>query len=191
MAFALSHEQAIGTLERNLLAPAPRLLVVLGSGVYYTALFLFHVVSLLAISFLFLPLDVAWTPSALLNAALVLLLIVLLSVGFGVLMAGVMLAWRDDSLVMILIHRPMLLMSGAYFLLPTVPEPFRTLAWLNPIAYAVDAFRGALTGATVLLPLGTEIAVLAVAAAVVLAAGLRLFERLMASWLRSGSLGAY
>jgi len=33
-------------------------------------------------------------------------------------------------------------MSGAYFLLPTVPEPFRTLAWLNPIAYAVDAFRG-------------------------------------------------
>src|SRR5207237_1847544 len=52
MAFALHEEQQTGTLERNLLAPAPRLLVVLGSGVYYTALFLFHVVSLLVIAFL-------------------------------------------------------------------------------------------------------------------------------------------
>jgi len=75
----------------------------------------------------------------------------------------------------------MLLMSGAYFLLPTVPEPFRTLAWLNPIAYAVDAFRGSLTGATVLLPLGQEIVVLALAAVAVLLAGLYLFERLMAA----------
>jgi ABC-type multidrug transport system permease subunit len=191
MAFALGDEQQTGTLERNLLVPAPRLLVVLGSGVYYTALFLFHVVSLLAIAFLFLPLDVVWTGASVLTAGVVLALIVVLSVGFGVLSAGIMLAWRDDSLVMILIHRPMLLMSGAYFLLPTVPEPFRTLAWLNPIAYAVDAFRGSLTGATVLLPLGTEIAVLAVAAVAVLAAGLYLFERLMASWLRTGSLGAY
>jgi ABC-2 type transport system permease protein len=191
MAFALSHEQATGTLERNLLAPAPRLLVVLGSGVYYTGLFLFHVISLLVIAFLFLPLDVVWSPAPLLTAALVLVLIVLLSVGFGVLAAGVMLAWRDDSLVMILIHRPMLLMSGAYFLLPTVPEPFRTLAWLNPIAYAVDAFRGALTGATVLLPLAQEVGVLGLAAVLTLLAGVYLFERLMAGWLRSGSLGAY
>jgi len=59
-----------------------------------------------------------------------------MSTGFGVLAAGVMLAWRDESLVMIVINRPMLLLSGAYLLLPTVPEPFRTLAWLNPIAYA-------------------------------------------------------
>jgi ABC-2 type transport system permease protein len=191
MGFALGEEQATGTLERNLLVPAPRLLVVLGSGVYYTGLFLFHVVSLLVLAFLFLPLDVTWSASALATTALVLVLIVLLSIGFGVLAAGVMLAWRDDSLVMILLHRPMLLMSGAYFLLPTVPEPFRTLAWLNPIAYAVDAFRGSLTGATVLLPLWTEVAVLAVAALAVSAAGLYLFERLMAGWLRSGSLGAY
>jgi ABC-2 type transport system permease protein len=191
MAFALLDEQQTGTLERNLLAPAPRLLVVLGSGVYYTALFHFHAVSLLVIAFLFLPLDVSWTASALLSTALVSVLIVLLSVGFGVLSAGVMLAWRDEALVMILINRPMLLMSGAYFMLPTVPEPFRTVAWLNPIAYAVDAFRGSLTGATVLLPLGQELALLAVATAGVLVAGFYLFERLMAGWLRSGSLGTY
>jgi ABC-2 type transport system permease protein len=191
MGFALHEEQQTGTLERNLLAPAPRLLVVLGSGVYYIALFLFHVVSLLVIAFLFLPLDVSWTAGTLAPAALVLVLIVLLSVGFGVLTAGVMLAWRDEALVMILINRPMLLMSGAYFLLPTVPEPFRALAWLNPIAYAVDAFRGSLTGVTVLLPMGQEVAVLTVATAGVLVAGFYLFERLMAGWLRSGSLGAY
>jgi ABC-type polysaccharide/polyol phosphate export permease len=77
----------------------------------------------------FLPLDVVWSAGAVATTGVVLVLIVLLSVGFGVLAAGVMLAWRDDSLVMILLHRPMLLMSGAYFLLPTVPELFRPLVW--------------------------------------------------------------
>jgi len=116
-------EQASGTLERNLLAPAPRLLIVLGVGVYYTGLFLFHVASLLTLAFLFLHINVRWTPSALATTGLVIVLVVLLSVGFGILSAAVMLAWRDGSLVMIAINRPMLLVSGAYLLLPTIPEP--------------------------------------------------------------------
>src|SRR6185503_19392224 len=85
MGFALSDEQSTGTLELNLLVPAPRLLVVLGSGVYYTGLFLFHVISLLVIAFLFLPLDVVWTGASMLTAGVVLALIVVLSFGFGVL----------------------------------------------------------------------------------------------------------
>ena len=191
MAFALSDEQSAGTLERNLLAPAPRVLVVLGTGAYYTALYLFHVVSLLVIAGLILGLDVSWSPTAMLRAGVVLGLIFVMSIGFGVLSAGVLLAWRDSSLMMILIHRPMLLLSGAYFLLPTIPEPFRTLAWLNPIAYAVDAFRGSLSGVTILMPLDVEIAILAVTALGTVVAGLWLFDRLMARWLRNGALGAY
>ena len=191
MAFSLESEAVLGTLERSLLAPAPRIAVVLGSGVYYTALFLFHVVSLLAIAALFLDLQVIWSPSRLAVAGLVLGLIVLMSVGYGIMSSAVLLAWKDSSLMMILVHRPMLLLSGAYFLIPTVPEPFRSLAWLNPIAYAVDAFRGALSGTTVLLPLETELAILAVSSVAMVAAGLWLFDRLMRGWLRAGSLGAF
>ena len=191
MAFSLQNEQVLGTLERSLLAPAPRIAVVLGSGVYYTALFLFHVVSLLMIAALFLDLGVIWSPSRLGIAALALVLIVVMSVGYGIMSSAVLLAWKDASLMMILVHRPMLLLSGAYFLIPTVPEPFRSLAWLNPIAYAVDAFRGALTGTTVLLPLGTELLILALSSIALVAAGLLLFDRLMRGWLRSGSLGVF
>ena len=191
MSFALQDEMTTGTLERSLLAPAPRIVVVLGSGVYYTALFAFHVVTLLLVAVLFLRLEVRWSLEVALLAGLVMLLIFVMSVGFGVLSAALLLAWKDQSLMMIAVHRPMLLLSGAYFLIPTIPEPFRTLARFNPIAYAIDAFRGALTGATILAPLPVELLVLALTSFGTLAFGLWLFQRLMRSWLRTGSLGMY
>lgn len=191
MAFALHHEQITGTLERSLLAPAPRLAVVLGSGVYYTALFLFHVVTLLLISVPVLHIAVIWSPAAVLTAAAVLLLIVVMSTGFGILTSALLLTIKDDSLVMTLTFRPLLLLSGAFYLIPFIPEPFRTLAWFNPIAYAIDAFRGSLSGVTVLLPLPVELGILTIASFGALAGGLLLFDRLMARWLRTGSLGIY
>ncbi|HUE75380.1 MAG TPA: ABC transporter permease, partial [Chloroflexota bacterium] len=139
MAFSLHDEQVLGTLERNLLAPAPRIAIVLGSGVYYTGLFLFHVVSLMLISVAFLGLDVQWSAGVALQGAFVIFLILVLSIGFGILSSALLLTWKDQALMMILVHRPMLLLSGAYFLIPNIPEPFRSLAWLNPIAYAIDA----------------------------------------------------
>jgi ABC-type polysaccharide/polyol phosphate export permease len=191
MAFALHNEQITGTLERSLLAPAPRLAVVLGSGVYYTALFLVHVVTLLLVSGPVLGIAVIWSPATITLAALVLLLIVVMSTGFGVLTSALLLTVKDDSLVMTLTFRPLLLLSGAFYLIPYIPEPFRTLAWFNPIAYAIDAFRGSLSGATVLLPLPAELGILAACSIGALAGGLLLFDRLMARWLRTGALGAY
>lgn len=189
--FSLHQEQALGTLERSLLAPAPRLVVALGSGAYYTALYLFHVVSLLLLSGLLLPLQIAWSPGVVALAALVLLLIILMSLGFGIISAAILLTLKDESLMMILVHRPMLLLSGAYFLIPFIPEPFRTLAWFNPIAYAIDAFRGSLSGVTILLPLPWSILILALSALGAVAGGLFLFNHLMQRWLRAGSLGLY
>lgn len=191
MAFALHHEQVTGTLERSLLAPAPRLAVVLGSGVYYTALFLFHVVTLLLVSVPVLHIAVIWSPATIALAAMVLLLSVVMSTGFGILTSALLLTIKDDSLVMTLTFRPLLLLSGAFYLIPYIPEPFRTLAWFNPLAYAIDAFRGSLSGVTVLLPLPVELGILTVASFGALAAGLLLFDRLMARWLRTGSLGSY
>ena len=191
MAFGLHNEQIQGTLERSLLAPAPRLAVVFGTGAYYTALYLFHVVTLLLASAFFLGLDVVWTPGTALLAAAVLLLVFVMSAGLGLVSAAILLTWKDASLMMIVVHRPMLLLSGAYFLIPTIPEPFRTLALLNPIAYAIDAFRGSLTGATMLLPLSADLAIFCISSFATLAAGLYLFDRLLTRWLRTGSLGVY
>lgn len=191
MSFSLQTEQVVGTLERSLLAPAPRLAVVLGSGVYYTALYLFHVISLLVVSALFLGLNVTWSPAALLLATFVLAVIFVMSIAFGIISSALLLTWKDQSLMMIVIHRPMLLLSGAYFLIPTIPEPFRTLARFNPVAYALDAFRGSLSGTTILLPLHQELLILVLSTAGMLVAGLYLFDRLMSRWLRTGSLGIY
>jgi ABC-2 type transport system permease protein len=188
MAFALNHEQITGTLERSLLAPAPRLAVILGSGVYYTALFLFHVVTLLLLGGLVLGITVHWSPGRVALAALVLLLIVVMSTGFGLLTSALMLTLKGDDILMTLIFRPLLLLSGAFYLIPFIPEPFRTLAWFNPIAYAIDAFRGSLSGVTILLPLPVELMILAACSVGSLIGGLMLFNRLLARWLRTGAL---
>ncbi len=191
MPFALHQEQIQGTLERSFLAPSPRLAVVLGSGAYYSLLYLFHVVTLLLASAIILDLDVFWTPGTALLAGTVLALIFVMSAGFGIISAAVLLTWKDASLMMIVLHRPMLLLSGAYFLIPSIPEPFRMLAYLNPIAYAIDAFRGSLTGQTILLPLPANLAVLVVSSGLMVVVGLYLFARLMSRWMRTGSLGIY
>jgi ABC-2 type transport system permease protein len=191
MAFALNDEQISGTLERSMLAPAPRIVVALGSGAYYTILYVFHVASLLLFSAIFLPLGVTWSPANLLLALGVLILIVVMSIGFGIISSAVLLTLKDTSLMMILVHRPMLLLSGAYFLIPAIPEPFSSIAWLNPIAYAIDAFRGSMSGVTVLLPLPVEICILLVSTLGTVFAGLALFDRLMNRLLRTGSLGLY
>ena len=41
-AWAVRMRQETGTLERNLLSPAPREALVLGTGLYYAVLYLFH-----------------------------------------------------------------------------------------------------------------------------------------------------
>jgi ABC-2 type transport system permease protein len=136
-------------------------------------------------------LDVLWAPGTVLLAGAVLALVFVMSAGLGLVSAAVLLTWRDQSLMMILVHRPLLLLSGAYFLIPAIPEPFRTLARLNPVAYAIDAFRGALSGVTILLPLEGDLAVLLATSVATLAAGVYLFQRLMARWLRTGALGVH
>ena len=58
-----------------------------------------------------------------------------------------------------------------------------------PAPYAIDAFRGALSGVTILLPLEANLAIPLATSVATLVAGVLLFQRLMARWLRTGALG--
>ena len=75
-------------LERNLLAPMPREALILGTGVYYAVLFLFHVVYVLAASLIFLDLDFTLTASGVAVAGGLLIAMSLMSILLGFLMAG-------------------------------------------------------------------------------------------------------
>jgi ABC-2 type transport system permease protein len=182
--WSVTGEQQTGTLERTFVAPAPREAVVAGKAIYYFAMYLFHVLTLLLFTVLLAGASMPTDRLAL--VAPVLLGVMAMSLGLGLITTAVTLAWREAFFTFI--HRPALLLSGAYFVVPVIPEPFRSLAYLNPVAHAVDALRGAVTGTTVLFALPVEIAIVALLALVMPLLGMWLLRRLIDRLRRTGEL---
>ena len=90
-----------------------------------------------------------------------------------------------------MIHRPFLLLAGAYFLVDLLPQPFRFLAMVNPLAYAIDAFRGSLSSSTLLLPQPVECVIAAGPTVLIGVVGVWVFRRVLDRQLRSGELSLY
>lgn len=189
--WALDDEQRVGTLERNYLAPARREVLALGTMLYFVALYIFNILVLLLASAALFGLDLQLSAGRLLAAAFVLLAMCLLGAGLGLVTTGLILVAKDRSFVVLIVHRPLMLLSGAYFLVTAMPQPFRSLALFNPVTYAVDAFRRALEGGDTLLPLPLELIILALATGLALAAGAFVHQRALQNLLRTGSLGLF
>ena len=157
--WSLRFQQTAGVLERNLLAPIRRETLLGGVGLYYGALYLVHVGYLLAAGSLIFGFGLTVSPGNLLIAGAVLLSLFVMSLGMGLIASSIVLAVKDESTATLIVHRPFLILSGAYFLVDIMPQPFRLIAMANPVAYAVDAFRGTLSTSTILLPLPAELAI--------------------------------
>ena len=183
--------QETGVLERNLLAPMPREALILGTGVYYALLYLFHVAYVLAASLLFLELDFVLTTTGVVVAVVLLIAMSTMAILLGFLMAAVSLVMRDGSVALLVIHRPFLLLTGAYFLVELLPQPFRFLAMVNPLAYAIDGFRGSLSSSTLLLPLPVECVIVAGSTVLIGVVGIWVFRRILDRQLRTGELSIY
>lgn len=189
--WALDDEQRVGTLERNYLAPARREVLALGTALYFVALYLFNIVVLLLVCAALFGMNLQLSAPRLLTASFVLLALVALGVGLGMVTTGLILVAKDSSFVILIVHRPLMLLSGSYFLVTAMPQPFQSLALLDPVTYAVDAFRAVLTGGATLLPLSIELAILTLATILALAAGAFVHHRSLRTLLETGNLGLF
>ncbi len=87
---------------------------------------------------------IAFDPRATLDLgliALALALTALLGLGVGVLnclMISLYPAWQRLWNVL---HRPMFLISGIFFLFETAPEPYRSILWFNPLIHITGLMR--------------------------------------------------
>ena len=192
VAGGVSGEMVTGTLERLFTAPVHRLTLVFGISVYYLILFTYQAVTLFVGAALVFGFDPALTAGGLAWAAAALVALLALNLFLGIIGASLIMAFKDQTVYTFLVHRPMAMVSGAYFLIELVPQPFKALAYVNPLAYAIDAFRGALTGKTLLLSsLGTEVALLAGMVVVAGIAAVLVFRRMMVRLARTGQLGLF
>jgi len=173
---SLLDERLRGILKEYLVAPIPRLSILLGNAASTTTKALFQTAVILVLG-IALGASVTTNPLGLL--ALVILLI-LFTIGF----AGIALAVasRSSSIMgyhgmLFLFNLPLLFASNALYPLARMPGWIRVLALLNPTTYLIDALRAVAFNGQATLSLWLSFAVVSALAVLGMALALLSFRR--------------
>lgn len=173
---SLLDERLRGILKEYLVAPIPRLSILLGNAASTATKALFQVAIILVLGAL---LGARVTPNPASWLAL-LVLVTLFTIGF----AGIALAVaaRSSSIMgyhgmLFLFNLPLLFASNALYPLMDVPGWLRTIALLNPTTYLIDALRGLAFGGESTLPLALSFGVVVALALAGMALALSSFRR--------------
>lgn len=167
-------DRQFGFLKETLVAPVPRLHIMIGRtlGGATVALVQGLVIFLLAFGFGFRP-----GLRALPLALLFMFLIAVLFTAFGTALASQLEDMQSFPLIMNFLVMPLFFLSGAIFPLQGLPGGMALVTTLNPLSYGVDGLRAAL-GAVSFFGVGTDLGVLGICSAALLALGGWLFSKI-------------
>ncbi len=137
-------DREFGFLKEIMVAPVPRVSIVLGriAGGVTTALiqglFILGVSALLSFRIKSIP--------SLGMAIVFMILISVAFLGLGLIFASKMKDMQGFSIVMNFVIFPLLFLSGAFYPLENFPSWLRYISRLDPLTYGVDGLRGVLAG---------------------------------------------
>jgi ABC-2 type transport system permease protein len=168
-------DRQFGFLKETLVAPVPRLLIMLGRtmGGATVAVLQGLLVFILCLLVGFRPVTLALAPVALLY----MLLTAILFTAVGTALGSVMPDFQAFQLVMNFLVMPIFFLSGALFPLTNVPRVLSLVAGLDPLSYSVDGIRSTLIG-TAHFGGPLDLAVLCFVTAIILALGARVFSKI-------------
>jgi ABC-2 type transport system permease protein len=166
----LIFDRQFGFLKEMLVAPVPRLLIMIGRtlGGATVAMIQGLIVVLICVIAGFRP-SLAALPLALVFMAL----IAILFTALGTAIASVLSDFQGFQLIMNFLVMPIFFLSGALFPLSNVPGAIGLIATIDPLSYGVDGLRGASH-----FGIGLDLAVLSVIATACMIAGARFFSRI-------------
>lgn len=170
----LIFDRQFGFLKEMLVAPVPRLLIMIGRtvGGATTAVIQGIVVAADCLLAGFRP-SIALIPVAL----VFMMLMAILFTALGTALASVLSDMQGFQMVINFLVMPMFFLSGALFPLNNVPGPMAVLAAIDPLSYGVDGLRSVLIG-TSHFGVGIDLLVLTVLSALCMIVGARLFSRI-------------
>ncbi|HVW86442.1 MAG TPA: ABC transporter permease [Bryobacteraceae bacterium] len=170
----LIFDRQFGFLKEMLVAPVPRLTIMIGRTLGGATVAVIQALLLVAICLVagFRP-SLASLPMSFLYMAL----IAILFTALGTAIASVLSDFQGFQLVMNFLVMPIFFLSGALFPLDNVPKAIAILASVNPLSYGIDGLRLTLIGISH-FSAATDLTVLFVLSAVFLAIGGRLFSRI-------------
>ena len=168
-------DRQFGFLKETLVAPVPRILIMIGRtlGGATVAMMQGMIVVVICLVVGFRVTNYAMLPLAFVFMALVAVMFTAL----GTAIASVLSDFQGFQFVMNFLVMPVFFLSGALFPLNNVPKALAIVASLDPLAYGVDGLRIALVGVSH-FGVAIDTAVLCVVTTALLGAGSFLFSRI-------------
>jgi ABC-2 type transport system permease protein len=168
-------DRQFGFLKETLVAPVPRILIMIGRTLGGATVSLIQGMIVVAICLAagFRPGSLTGLPTAFLFLAL----IAIMFTALGTAIASVLSDFQGFQLIMNFLVMPIFFLSGALFPLNGLPRALNMLAIVDPLSYGVDGLRSALTGVAHFGML-TDLGVLSVLCVAMLGIGSYLFSRI-------------
>jgi len=168
-------DRQFGFLKETLVAPVPRILIMIGRTLGGATVALIQGVIVIVICLLagFRVHDASHLPLA----ALFMALTALMFTAVGTAVASLLTDFQGFQLIMNFLVMPIFFLSGALFPLTNVPRALEIIAGIDPLSYGVDGLRYSLIGVAHFGP-ATDLAVLSAVTGLLLILGGYLFSRI-------------
>jgi ABC-2 type transport system permease protein len=168
-------DRQFGFLKETLVAPVPRISIMLGRTLGAATVAVFQGLLVMVVCFIagFRVASIAKLPLALVFMALIACAFSALGTAIGSALENM----QGFQLIMNFLVMPIFFLSGALYPLTNLPTAFSIVVSLDPLAYGVDGLRAALIGVSHFGP-AIDAVVLVVVACILLAIGSRLFSRI-------------
>lgn len=168
-------DRQFGFLKETLVAPVPRIYVMIGRtlGGATVAMIQGLIVVIICLIAGFRVTSYDQLPIAI----LVMILVAVMFTALGTAVASVLSDFQGFQLIMNFLVMPIFFLSGALFPLTNLPKVLDIIARIDPLSYGVDGLRMALIGVA-RFGFTIDFAVLTIIAAALLAAGSYLFSRI-------------
>jgi ABC-2 type transport system permease protein len=168
-------DRQFGFLKETMVAPVPRLGLMIGRTLGGASVALIQGVLVLIITLIVGFRPESWLLVPL--AAVVMALVSVIFTAFGTAVGATLKDMQGFQLIMNFIIMPIFFLSGALFPLTGLPDAMAWVVQANPLAYGIDALRALLIGASQ-FNLGLDFTVLIAASAILLGVGSYFFTRI-------------
>jgi len=171
-------ERDLGIVQKFLVSPTPRAALVLGKGFSAGIRSLAQAAIVYGLSLL-LGVKLNWSPLALLNVLLIVILAATLFATFSLVIACIVKTRERFMGVGQVLTMPLFFASNAIYPTAIMPDWLKIVSHLNPLTYVVDALRTSmLAGSTSSFGLNHDYAVILLTTTVLVLVGARLYPRL-------------
>jgi ABC-2 type transport system permease protein len=168
-------DRQFGFLKETLVAPVPRILIMIGRTLGGATVSLMQGMIVVVIC-----LAAGFRPSSFVGLPMAFVFLILIAVMFtalGTAIASVLSDFQGFQLIMNFLVMPIFFLSGALFPLTGLPGALSVLAAIDPLSYGVDGLRSTLIGVAH-FGIATDLAVLSILTLAVLGLGSHLFSKI-------------